>query len=77
MLEKDNGRIEMIKETTKPGVGEKPRSAQINLKEVIANLGLSIAAVVLAAGIVVALDYIYRPVVDGNGNAVSLRGSVQ
>jgi hypothetical protein len=46
-------------------------------QQIIASLGASIAAVILAAGIVVALDYIYRPVLDGAGNAVALRGSVR
>jgi hypothetical protein len=45
--------------------------------EILTSLGASIAAVILAAGIVVALDYIYRPVLDATGNAVVLRGSVR
>ncbi len=44
-------------------------------KDILAGLGASIAAVILAAGIVVAIDYVYRPVLDGNGHPVVLRGS--
>ena len=42
----------------------------MDMKSIFTNLGLSIAAVILAAGIVVALDYSFRPATDANGNPV-------